>query len=619
MATSLLNLSVIIPMLFTAPCKDAYIIQFPNDISIVEDGYINVNIINNDLDQYQTLYIDFDQTFTISDSHGKQDISGYTADSSLVIEADDVANKAVAYHLPAIPAGEWSGNIGFSIRLETAYPENILISGKQLNQYFKAYNPACVEFSNAVIDVYDQAYDVSLAHDGSVMLYELDAENKIIISNSSPRDIKANQDMSELFKDVTTITEIRNIDLLNLNECLDISKMFSGASRLASIGGINDLNTGNIINMSHLFEGTTRLRNLDLSDWDVSNVKDMSCMFNNSYLNDFTFLNGWNTSSVENMNSMFFQCRQVTELDLSGWNVSKVTDMSRMFSSLRRLTYIDITSWNTSRCENMASMFESSSNLGSIIGLSQLDTGNVEDMSRMFSSCIGLSSLDLSSFQTGKVIDMSGMFDTTNITDLGDISDWDVRKVRSFAGMFRNCVNLADLDDIEDWKVSDQCNDLSAMFYGSSLIAPSDLDLTGWNASNVSTTAQMFYGCRSLETLDITGWNTSSLVNASGMFECNTVSELSLLKQINGIEDLDISSLKNISRMFMQNRFVNVDLSSWDTKGLEDISYSFSGCYRQDLDKLKHWNVSSVIDMSNCFADNAGSISGTSVPEWYIN
>ena len=619
MATSLLNLSLLVSMLFLGPCKDTYIIEIPNNISIVEDGYIDINVVENDLSQYETLYIDFDQTFTISDSHGKEDISGYTTDSSIIIEAGDTSGKTVGYHLPPIPAGEWSGNLGLSIRLENTCPGNILISGKLLNQYFTAYGPTCIEFSNQVIDTCDRSYDISLAKDSSVMLYEIDAEKRIIISNDVPVKIKANQDMSELFKDITTLTEIRNIDFLDLSECDDISKMFSGANRVSTISGLSDLDTSNIENMSHLFEGTTRLRTIDLSDWEVSNVKDMSHMFNNSYISDFSSIYDWNTSNVEDMNSMFYQCRQLTSLDLSSWGVSKVKDMSRMFSQLRRLANLDLSSWDTTGCQNMASMFESSQNLTTIIGLSLLDTENVQDMSGMFSSCIGLNSMDISGFETGNVLNMSKMFDKANLSDLGDISGWDVGKVTSFESMFRDCPNLQDLDDIQYWNVSNQCNDLSMMFYNSALIAPQDLDLTGWDVSNVTTTAGMFYGSKSLETLDITGWDTSKLVNASGMFEYNSVIEQSRLSEINGIEDLDISSLKNISRMFMLNRFVNVDLSSWDTHGLEDISYAFSGCYRQDLGKLKHWNVSSVIDMSNCFADNAGSISGTAVPDWYIS
>ena len=619
MVTSPLAISVFIYFLLSSPCKDSYIIQIPTNIDIVEEGTFNVNIIDNDLDPYQTLHIEFDEQFTLSDSHGKQDISGYTTGSSLSIQANDTQSRTVGYHLPEIPVGSWNGSLGVSIWTETVYPSNLLISGSQLNQIIAAYGPTCVEFSNSVVNTYDNVFDVSLAQDGSVMLYEIDSENRIIISNSIDRKIKANSDMSDLFKNIMTITEIRNIDLLDLSECLSISGMFSGANHLATISGLSDLETGNVRDMSCLFASTNRLRSMDLSDWDVSNVRNMSGMFNSSYISDFSSIEQWDTSAVEDMSDMFSQSKQVTSLDLSNWNVSDVKDMSNMFYTSRNLVSIDLSSWDTSKCRNMSGMFEGSQKLSNIIGLSLLDTGNVEDMSGMFSATVGLTSLNLGGWDTENVKDMSYMFNATNITDLGDISSWDVNKVESFEGMFRNCQNLNSLSDLGLWNVSDSCNNISLMFYNTGSILPDNLDLSGWDTENVVTTSYMFYGCRSLEYLDISGWNTSNLIDASGMFEYSTVTNESLLKNVIGIENLNISSLKNISRMFMLNRFLNVDISSWNTEGLENISYAFSGCYRQDLDKLKHWNVSSVTDMNNCFADGAGSISGTSAPSWYIN
>ena len=619
MIISTTRASLIISLLLSSPCKDAYIIQFPNSINITEDGYIDVIIVDNDLNQYQTLYIDFDDEFTISDSHGKDDISGYTVGSSIVILANDTSTRSVSYHLPDIPSGSWSGSLGLSIRLDTVYPSNLLISGSQLNQIIATYAPAYVEFSHDAINTYDNVYDVSMAQDESIILYEIDSENKIVISNGSNSNIKANEDMSDLFRNVTTVTEVRNIDLLDLSDCIDISGMFSSANRINSITGLSDLETGNIENMSHLFEGTTRFRSMDLSDWDVSGVKDMSYMFSGSYISDFSSIEDWNTGNVINMNSMFSSTRQVTGLDLSSWDVSKVQDMSNMFASSRRLATLNLSTWDTSKCKDMSSMFQSSQSLSSIQGISSFDTHNVENMSSMFSSCNALTGLDLEDWDVSNVLNMSNMFNAAGLTDIGDISGWDVSKVTTFSGMFENCYNFISLSHVSDWEVSDCCTDLSSMFKKTDSSLPASLDLTGWDVRNVTTMSEMFYGCRSLEYLDITGWNTPNLVDTSGMFEYDSLSQLSSLQNIIGIESLDISSLRNISRMFMLNRFVNVDLSSWDTQDLEDISYSFSGCYRQDLDKLKHWNVSSVLNMSNCFSDGAGSISQTSVPDWYIN
>ena len=602
-----------------APCNDTYIIQIPNSINVTEQGSINVNIVENNLGQNQTLYIEFDDEFTISDSHGKEDLSGYTTGYSISIEADDTSSRTVNYYLPEIPVGEWSGYLGLSIRLDTVVLSNMLQSGSDLNQINSSYRPNYVEFSNNTVNSYDDAYDVSLAQDGSVMLYEVNGDT-IIISNHENVPILANYDMSEMFKNVTSLTEIRNIDLLDLSYCSSISGMFNGANHLTSIGGINDLSTDTINDMSYLFANTQSLRNIDLNCWDTDNVVDMSFMFNNSAISNLSSIEEWTTSNVQDMNSMFYQERGVSSLNLSSWDVSEVKDMGSMFSSLRNLTTINLNGWDTAACENMSGLFQSSQKLTGISGLGSLETENVEDMSYMFYGCNRLSNIeDLSGWDTGNVNNMAFMFSGLQVSSIGDISCWDVGSVISFESMFNSCQAFTCFPNPGDWDVSDKCTNLSMMFYNTRDILPSDLDLTGWDVSNVTSTAAMFYGCHSLEYLDITGWDTGNLEDASGMFEYNTLIDYSALTDIIGIEEIDTSNLSNISRMFKLNRFVNVDLSGWDTSSLEDISQAFNGCYRQDLDKLKHWNVSSVTDMTDCFADDAGSLSGSDIPDWYVS
>ncbi len=69
-----------------------------------------------------------------------------------------------------------------------------------------------------------------------------------------------------------------------------------------------------------------------------------------------------------------------------------------------------IKSANTIYCPKSAyQMFYGLSSLTEL-ELSELDTGNVTDMSSMFSGCSGLTSLDVSSFDTSEVTNMSYMF-----------------------------------------------------------------------------------------------------------------------------------------------------------------------------------------------------------------
>ena len=127
----------------------------------------------------------------------------------------------------------------------------------------------------------------------------------------------------------------------------------------------------------------------------------------------------------------------------------------------------------------------------------------------------------------------------------------------------------------------------------------------------------MFENSRTLTRLDISGWDCHSLENAASTFAFYETGGLSPLEQITGIDQLDVSSLKNILYIFYEDQYLNCDLSQWNTQSLEDISYAFYGTYRFDVDKLKHWKVSSVSYMTEAFGDNAGLLIQSPVPDWY--
>ena len=93
----------------------------------------------------------------------------------------------------------------------------------------------------------------------------------------------------------------------------------------------------------------------------------------------------------------------------TGFDTSNVTDMSRMFSTCPSLQSLDLSSFDTSNVTNMYQMFKDCISLQSL-DLSSFDTSNVTDMRYMFSSCLSLQSLDLSKFDTSKVTRMDCMF-----------------------------------------------------------------------------------------------------------------------------------------------------------------------------------------------------------------
>ena len=99
-----------------------------------------------------------------------------------------------------------------------------------------------------------------------------------------------------------------------------------------------------------------------------------------------------------------------TNIIFKGFDTSQVTDMSGMFASCSGLTSLNVNSFDTSKITNMAGMFQYCSSLTSL-DLSNFNTSNVSNMGSMFSGCRNLTSLDISGFDMTNVDDTRNMFD----------------------------------------------------------------------------------------------------------------------------------------------------------------------------------------------------------------
>ena len=526
------------------------------------DSFV-IRILYNNLDDNQILHVDLPDTFVLSDIHGRQDVTGTVNDTTLFFSKSDSSDKTIRLTVPVLPCGEWQGDLPVSISLETNYPSNLLEYGNDLNLKLQDIDPVSIVFNG---DTNEGTYiaDVSMAKDGSILLYQ--DGDIAYISNFRQEDILVSEDMENAFKD---LKNLQNIDLshLDFSECERMSSMFENDLSLSNIVSLDQIDTSEVMYMDSLFAGCESLSSLKVNSWDVSNVTDLSAMFENCASLRSLSLASWDVSSCEDMSDLFAHCLSLTTTgNLSAWDLSSVTDLSGVFDSCTKLRNTgNLTSW---------------------------DVSHVRSLSRLFRNCEKLSSV-------------------------GDLSNWDVSGIRDFSYMFAGASALSGYGDIGQWQVSDQCQDLSYMFQNASAGLNAHADFSGWNVSNVISTSHMFENSSTLQSVNISGWDTSSLEDASAMFACFEETYLSPLTTVYGIEDIDTSSLQNISSMFYECQYFNADLSAWNTEGLRDISYAFYGTYRFDTGKLKHWNVSNVSDMQECFGDNAGYIIGAEIPEWY--
>ena len=116
-------------------------------------------------------------------------------------------------------------------------------------------------------------------------------------------------------------------------------------------------------------------------------------------------------------------------------------NVSGMFYSCSGLTSLNLSNFDTSKVTSMGNMFSDCRALTSL-DVSNFDTSKVTSMSGMFSICLALTSLDVSNFDTKAVTSMSGMFSSCSALTSLDVSNFDTRKVTDMFSMFSNCSGL---------------------------------------------------------------------------------------------------------------------------------------------------------------------------------
>ena len=144
--------------------------------------------------------------------------------------------------------------------------------------------------------------------------------------------------------------------------------------------------------------------------------------------------------------------------------------------------------------------------------------------------------IDLTDIDISELDDLSGVFARLNKVEVVDISGWDTSNVTTMADMFYYCTKLKKIIGIENLDVS-----------------------------KLRCTNSMFYGCENLVELDLTNWNPISLQRAWSMFD-----DCSNLKIIKNIENWQLPNIMDVSYMFHNCVKLDVDLSNWDLTNIKD-------------------------------------------------
>ena len=306
-------------------------------------------------------------------------------------------------------------------------------------------------------------------------------------------------------------------------------------------------------------------------------------------------LKNLDTSRDTNMNKMFSYCKGLTKLDVSGLDTSQVTDMDSMFAVCINLTNIPVSSFNTSKVKDMHSMFDSCFKLQSL-DLSMFDTSNVTDFGYMFSGDKVMSTLHLTdNFVTEKAKDISGIFNDCEKLSNINVSNWNVSNVTSTEKAFANNFLLKSLD-LSNWDMSN-CENSQMMFYSDTALT-SIGNTSNWNVSKITTTHSMFEGCSKLQSLNTSKWVFSNLTNADSMFSnCQVLTKLDTSNWGMG---------KVIYFGFLFNNcyaLTSLNVSKWDTSNANIFNAMFNECVNLTNIDVSNWKTSNVTQAVNTFLD----------------
>ena len=118
------------------------------------------------------------------------------------------------------------------------------------------------------------------------------------------------------------------------------------------------------------------------------------------------------------------------------------------------------------------------------------------------------------------------------------------------------------------------------------------------NTSEVKDMSGMFSDCATLTSLDLKSFNTKNVTKMSRMFaNCDTLTSLDL-------KNFNTKKVTKMDRMFYGCAALkSLDLKNFNTKNVTDMSWMFSDCAALTSLDLKSFNTKNVTNMGRMFAN----------------
>ena len=385
-------------------------------------------------------------------------------------------------------------------------------------------------------------------------------------------DILPNNDISYAFyctpnNRLAHLREIQGLDRLDTSDVTHMRAMFAGY--LGDTLDLSGLVTSNVIDMTQMFEGCTNLTSLDLTHLD--------------------------TSSVRKMEKIFKNCSGLTSLDLSNFNTSSARYIAHMFQGCSSLTHLDLSGFSTTKVSNMNEMFKGCSSLRKL-NLSSFDTSQVTTSINMF---IGATLLEV--LKTGANI-------SSDITKQIAASNTAPGTGRWYTASNNDALYRTPAHTVGIWYAYQPIQEnLSFKFDSKSGTATITTAESGTHFNQMMDDMKNGVGFEGDVTRIV--FDVDVVVNAdiSNAFDCRTSTypenRLALLREIQGLDRLDTSTVTHMRALFAGYQGTALDLGALSTSNVIDMTQMFEGCTNLASLDISHFDTFKVRYIEKMFAN----------------
>ena len=464
-------------------------------------------------------------------------------------------------------------------------------------------------------------FNTSSVTDMSSMFSDCSSLTSLDVSNFNTTNVT---NMMCMFCDCFVLKDL-DVSGFKTDNVTNMNGMFDNCSGLTSLD-VSNFNTANVTDMGAMFNVCHSLKNLVVSNFNTEKVTNMASMFHSCSGLTSLDVSGFKTDNVTDMQAMFYDCSGLESLDVSNFNTSNVTNMSYMFASCLRFKNLDVSGFKTDNVTNMGYMFYDCSDLKSM-DLSNFKTDNVTDMSSMFSYCSNLQTIYVEEgWSTAKVEVGNDMF--YNCTSLvgGAGTKYDANHTNhTYAHIDGGPTNPGYFTDknvpieVEAYAVLSDNGSTVTFYYDNQKIQRNGMEMGAYdeqgvklyasatkavfdpsfaNDTTLTTTSAWFYGCDQLK--EISGLqyvNTSKVTNMANMFQgCRSLQTVDVSK-------FDTRNVENMNNLFDYcSSLTSLDLSNFNTEKVTTMDYMFVNCHNLTSLKLSSFDTRNVKSMRGMFS-----------------